>query len=70
MLRLKSVRIQRGWSLTKLCLLTGIDPSNLSRLERGYVFPYPGWREKLAKAFEMPEEELFQEVRDADCRAN
>ncbi|TEB14616.1 Helix-turn-helix domain protein [Pelotomaculum sp. FP] len=63
-LRLKKIREERGLSLVKLCQMTGIDPGNLSRIERGYIFPYSGWRKRLAEAFKMPEEELFQEVQN------
>lgn len=64
MLQLKRVRLARGLSLVKLCILTGIDPGNLSRLETGKIYPYPGWRKRIAAALQMPEEELFREVVD------
>lgn len=61
MLVLKRERIRRGWSLTKLCVKTGIDPGAISRIERRIWPCGPGWRQKLAAAFDMSEEELFQE---------
>lgn len=64
MLTMRRERIRRRWSLTKLTVLTGIDTAALSRIERG-VWPCgPGWRRRIAKAFGMPEDVLFSEVRD------
>jgi transcriptional regulator with XRE-family HTH domain len=63
---LRTARKQRGISLTKLCQLSGIHPSNLSRIELGQIRVYPGWRRRIAQALGIPEEELFPEVsRDA-----
>lgn len=61
-LKLRKIREERKWSLVKLCQLTGIDPGSLSRIERGYIYPYAGWRRRIAEAFGLPEEELFQKV--------
>ncbi len=69
MLRLRSVRLERGWSLVKLCQKTGIDPGTLSRIERGYIFPYSGWRKRIAEAFGLPEDMLFAEVHDDNWKA-
>ena len=63
MLRLRVERIRRGWSLAKLCALTGgIDQAALSRIERGIWPCGPGWRKRIAEAFGLPEEELFREA--------
>jgi transcriptional regulator with XRE-family HTH domain len=67
MLELRNERIKRGLSLTGLTVLTGIASSDLSRLERGLCPAYPGWKSRIAKAFDMPEEKLFQEV-EQDAR--
>ncbi|AOQ23854.1 hypothetical protein MTAT_04870 [Moorella thermoacetica] len=64
MLRLKQIRLQRGLSLTRLCQLTGIHPSNLSRIEKGLIYPYPGWRKRLTEAIGVPEDILFEVVKD------
>lgn len=56
---LRRERLRRGWSMVKVCGLTGISPSNLSLLERGLQPAYPGWRRRLAKAFDVPVEVLF-----------
>ncbi len=62
MLRIREERRKRGWSLTRVSMLTGIAYPDLSRMERGHIPAYPGWRKKLAKAFYMPEDVLFAQV--------
>ena len=36
---LKDLRIKKGLSLRKICQLTGYDPSNWSKIERGKISP-------------------------------
>lgn len=36
---LKDLRIKKGVSLRKICQLTGYDPSNWSKIERGKISP-------------------------------
>jgi transcriptional regulator with XRE-family HTH domain len=36
---LKNLRIQKGYSLRNICKLTGYDPSNWSKIERGKISP-------------------------------
>lgn len=36
---LKKLRIEKGLSLREICKLTGYDPSNWSKIERGKMFP-------------------------------
>lgn len=62
MLALRRERLKRGWSLTQVTVLTGIDGSALSKIERR-VWPCgPEWRRRIAAAFGLPEEVLFKEV--------
>lgn len=56
---LRHERTRRRWSLTRLCALTGIAPSDLSLLERGLRPAFPGWRRRIAQAFDLPETALF-----------
>jgi hypothetical protein len=46
--------------LTKLTAETGIATADLSALERGLRPLFPGWRRRIARALELPEEELFR----------
>lgn len=43
----KELRIKRGLTLRELCLANGFDPGNLSKIERGLLFP-PKSADKLA----------------------
>ena len=58
---LKEMRKQRGLSQLKLAHLTGIQPSEISRVENGRLIPYPSWRTRLARALGATEHELFPE---------
>lgn len=64
MLRLRLERQRLAMSLAQLCQLTGVEPATLSKVERGLLPAYPGWRRRIAEAFGMPEEILFAEVPD------
>lgn len=66
MLRLRQERLRRKWSLARVCVATGIEPANLSKIERGLLPAYPGWRRRIAQAFDMSEEELFREVSEGE----
>jgi len=57
--KLKEVRKEKGLSQLKLALMTGIAPGDISRIENGWLKPYPGWRKRLARALGIPESELF-----------
>jgi len=57
--KLKQVRNERGLSQLKLAFLTGISPADISRVENGWLRPYPSWRKRLAKALSTPQVELF-----------
>jgi transcriptional regulator with XRE-family HTH domain len=56
---LQEVRKQRGLSQLRLSFLTGISPGDISRIENGWVKPYPGWRKRLGRALGVSEAELF-----------
>jgi transcriptional regulator with XRE-family HTH domain len=58
---LKEIRIKKGLSQLTLAKLTNIAPTDISRIENGWLRPYPGWRKRLAKALRVTERELFPE---------
>ena len=58
-LQLRRERLARGWTLTKVTVLTGIATSDLGQLERGQRSAFPSWRKKLAELFELSEDVLF-----------
>ena len=67
MYRLKVERIKKGLSQAELARMAGVHPSVISRLERGFLPPYAGWRKRIAKALEWPARrayELFEKVEE------
>lgn len=66
MLRLRLERQRRGWSLTKLTSLTNIATSELSQIEREHIRAFPGWRRRIAEAFDLPEAYLFERVAEEE----
>jgi len=58
---LREARKERGISQLRLALLTGITPSDISRIENNWIYPFPGWRKRLARALGKTEAELFPE---------
>ena len=65
-LRLRTERLRRGWSQTKVSVLTGIPGPTISALERGLIPAWPGWRRRLSRAFGMPQAELFEPADEHD----
>lgn len=61
-LRLRSERKARGWSLADVTVKTGIAESSLSLLERGLIPAYSGWQRRIARAFGLPADELFRKI--------
>lgn len=57
--RLRQERLRREWSLTRVSGLTGIAATDISAIERGIKYPFPGWRRRLAAAYRLPEATLF-----------
>lgn len=66
MIRLRSERLKRGWSMVELARRAKISESTLSRLENRKLFPYPGWKKRLSIVLHVKQEELFLEVIDND----
>jgi transcriptional regulator with XRE-family HTH domain len=57
--QLREIRTKKGFSQLTLAKLTNIAPSDISRIENGWVRPYAGWRIRLARALGVPQSELF-----------
>lgn len=60
---IKKIRKSKKLSQFQLAVLTNITPSDISRLENNKIFPYPGWRNKLVKALEVEEQEIWPELK-------
>jgi transcriptional regulator with XRE-family HTH domain len=57
--KLKEIRKSKGLSQLRLSFLTGIPPSDISRIENGWTKPYPGWRARFSRALGTAEAEIF-----------
>ena len=56
---LRTIREKKGISQLQLSYKTGISQTAISNIENGRVYPYPGWRKRIAKALNVPEKEIF-----------
>jgi transcriptional regulator with XRE-family HTH domain len=54
MLKVVKLRMELGWSQARLARAARIDQSNMSRIERGLLAPYPGQLRRLARALRWP----------------
>jgi len=61
MKKLRELRLKRKLSLRDLEKLSGVDHSTIGRIENGDFLPGLGNLWKLAKALEVPIEELIDE---------
>lgn len=68
--RLRSLRLQRGTTLTELAATTGVSASTLSRLEAGQRRPTLELLLLLAKAHQVQLDELVQPPMTGDPRIN
>jgi DNA-binding XRE family transcriptional regulator len=64
--QLKEFRKRAGLSQLGLAKLTNIAPTDISRIENEWLRPYPGWRQRLAKALEVSEKEIFPNELEED----
>lgn len=62
MLALRRQRLLRNWSLYEVARRTGLDVSTLSKIERGLLPVYPGWKRRLVRLFQVPADVLFARV--------
>ena len=59
--RLRLMRVERGLSLREAARRAGVVKETISDIERGHTHPYDVTLAKLAKAYEVPVEELLEE---------
>ena len=68
MIRLKVERTRRGWSQTKLGALARLAASEISRMENGFLLPYPRQARRLARVLGIPADKLLDHLGDdATC---
>jgi XRE family transcriptional regulator, regulator of sulfur utilization len=63
-LRIRTERQRRGWSQTVLGARAGMATSEVSRIETGRLRPYPNQLRRLAKALDVPADELLKPSSD------
>lgn len=61
--RLTVLRKQMKLSQLELSRRSGVPPSEINRLEKGKIYPYPGWKRKLALALNADPNTLFDLVK-------
>jgi ribosome-binding protein aMBF1 (putative translation factor) len=64
MLRIRFERLKRGWTLQTLGFHAQIQATDISKIERGLLKPYPGQAQRLAEALGVRREELLDQVED------
>jgi transcriptional regulator with XRE-family HTH domain len=62
MIRLKAERLKRGWSQQDLGFRARVSVSDICRIERGWMRPYPGHAERLAAVLGLTPEQLLERV--------
>ena len=62
MVKLKAERLKRGWRQEDLGFYARMSGADISRIERGWMKPYPGQAARLAKVLALDPEELLNEV--------
>lgn len=50
MKKIEALRRERGWSKAELARRAGMDPSDVGRIESGFMVAYDSQTKKLAKA--------------------
>lgn len=66
---LRRRRLELGFSLRAVSDRTGLDPSNLSKLERGCIGAHPGTLKTLADLYSLSMEQVLPELHDTDAAA-
>ena len=57
--RLKEIRKAKGYTQEQIAEKIGIEPPNISKLEKGAHFPLPENMEKIANALDVDIKDLF-----------
>jgi ribosome-binding protein aMBF1 (putative translation factor) len=62
MIRLKVERLRKGWSQQDLAYHARMAVSDVCRIERGWMRPYPGHAARLAAALGLTPDQLVERV--------
>ena len=66
MLKIRAERLRRNWSQTQLAARANLSSSQVSQIETGRIKPYPRQIHRLARALEIPADELLVSVKYVD----
>ena len=66
MRRLQAERKRRGWSQQTLGFYAKIAAQDISKIERGWLMPYPSQAERLAQVLQIRPDQLLDELKTAD----
>jgi transcriptional regulator with XRE-family HTH domain len=56
---MRKLRLSLGLSQRRLGVRADLSESQVSKIENGWLLPYPGQARRLARALGVPVEELF-----------
>jgi transcriptional regulator with XRE-family HTH domain len=62
MIRLKAERLKKGWTQQVLGFHADVPIADISRIEGGWMRPYPGHAARLARALGLKPDELLERV--------
>jgi ribosome-binding protein aMBF1 (putative translation factor) len=62
MIRLKAERLKKGWSQQDLAFRARMAVSDICRIERGWMRPYPGHASRLAAVLGLTPDQLLDRV--------
>lgn len=63
-LKVKAERLRRGWTQTTLGYHAQLSASEISRIESGRTRPYPAQAARLARALNVPADQLQTPVEE------
>lgn len=56
---LRKFRKEQDISQLQLSRMSGVASNVISNIENDKIYAYPGWQNKIAKALNVPKEEIF-----------
>ncbi|WP_372998355.1 hypothetical protein [Lutispora sp.] len=57
--RLKEIAKAKGKSLYRVSMQTGIAPCTIYQIANGKIYPFEGWRQKIASVLKESEADIF-----------
>jgi len=70
LLELAEILYKKRLSQAKLARMADMNPTDLNSMIHERRPAFPGWRQRIAKALNMPESEVFPELKEAEKRCS